>query len=216
MSYSYPYTAHLLDKVGESSQSRPAIPQAIPTVEVETQSLCSNRVYDGSVAPALHGSQDDVDDEAEETDEQIALYTSENGWRYLTHHEQGDKDDDGAIQTSSKVQVEHQTQDQHQMLSISPSQIGPTSGSTSRKRKGKQSKELQPQVDSNDEATNLTARLGIGNGAPPLAVSRSDLEWARINNREEADAVFTAQQVGRANLHRTTLKSYDKYRNHWS
>jgi len=33
MSYSYPYTLHLLDKVGESSQSRSAIPPFDPSVE---------------------------------------------------------------------------------------------------------------------------------------------------------------------------------------
>ncbi|KAI8598232.1 hypothetical protein EDD21DRAFT_383044, partial [Dissophora ornata] len=186
-------------------------------LEVEAQS--NSRVYEGS---AVHRNQDqdDVGDEEEEMSQGTAPCTSENRWTYSTHREQelGNQDDNRAMQMSTnvQVQVEHQTQNQHRMLPISPLQMGSASGLTSRKRKAKQPKQPQPQVDSNNEATRQTTRLGINDEAAPPAVFRSDLDWARINNREEADAVFIAQQVRRANLHRNTLKSYDKYREHWS
>jgi hypothetical protein len=47
------------------------------------------------------------------------------------------------------------------------------------------------------------------------AVVRMELEWARYNNIQEADAVFNSQQVCRTNLYSSILKAYDIYRDHW-
>ncbi|KAF8905293.1 hypothetical protein BGZ58_006406, partial [Dissophora ornata] len=103
-----------------------------------------------------------MDDEADETDKEIAPNGGEEGWTYpTTHLELGDQDDGGVIQTTTRMQEEQQTQDQHQILSISPSQVDPPSGSTSRKRKAKQSRQSQQPADSNNEAARQTARIGI-------------------------------------------------------
>lgn len=100
------------------------------------------------------------------------------------------------------------------------------SGSNSRKRKARQSLQPQPPppppVDMLDEITNdITviehhiANASVNEQIAPPTTIRSELEWARYNNLQEADAVFNGQQVRRANLHRSTQKAYDTYRGHW-
>lgn len=50
-----------------------------------------------------------------------------------------------------------------------------------------------------------------GHATLPVTI-RSELEWTRYNTMQEADAVFNSQQVRRANLHPSTMKAYDIYR----
>lgn len=148
-------------------------------------------------------------------DKENALYSSETGWTYGTHLGPASLED-GTIQVAYSLQLELQTQQQHQTPSLPPLQPSLTSESTSQscKRKLEQPKQVQLQVESRQAASDAT-RGGIINDLASPAVIRSDLDWARINNREEADAVFIAQQVCRTNLQCNTLKAYDKYREHW-
>lgn len=175
----------------------------------------AHRFSDGIVANDLHRNEDEDDEEAN-MDEENALYSSETGLAYGAHLGPTSLED-GTIQIAHSTQPEQQTQQQrHQIPSLPPWQPSLASESTSqsRKRKPEQPKQVQLQVESRRTASDAT-HGGIINDSASLAVVRSDLDWARINNREEADAVFIAQQVHRANLQRNTLKAYDKYREHW-
>ena len=106
---------------------------------------------------------------------------------------------------------------QSRMPSVPPLHMGIVSEPLSRKRKARQQ---QQQADNTNGTSSETINQGISDEATgsiiqQVQVPRSELEWARINNREEADAVFIAQQVRRNNLHQSTQKAYDKYREHW-
>ncbi|KAK3830303.1 MAG: hypothetical protein J3R72DRAFT_259450 [Linnemannia gamsii] len=186
MSYSYPYTAHLLDKVGESSggsRARSVIPPFAPLDEVEAQNNLHDSLNEGSAEGASHRNQDN-------------------------HNTQ---------RTRTNKQTERQTQHQHQLQPITSvstgSAVASGPGSKSRKRKAKQP--LQPQPPPPPVAIDPEPIINEQAAPPPPATIRSELEWARYNNMQEADAVFNGQQVRRANLNPTTLKAYDIYREHW-
>lgn len=175
MSYSYPYTAHLLDRAGESSRSEP-VQSAIPQVVQEDicpsfvsfdsgQSFETSRSFSGTKVP---------------------MQANSNGYQEGQQNRQ----------QAQQVQVQQQVllSGQRQSGLSPPKGSENTAGSQSRKRKAKQPLQQEPST---------------------TTTNRSEFEWARFNNMQEADAVFNSQQVRRANLQSSTLKSYDSFREHW-
>src|SRR5690348_1945488 len=122
----------------------------------------------------------------------------ESGEIGRAHSAHPGSDLDGTIQVAHNTEPGQQSppRHEHQTLLLPPLQpsLASKPTSTSRKRKSKQF----------DGTTSSATRGGI-NDLEPCEVNRSDLEWARINNREEADAAFIAQQLRRANLKQSTL-----------
>ncbi|KAG0362184.1 hypothetical protein BGZ54_008737, partial [Gamsiella multidivaricata] len=81
------------------------------------------------------------------------------------------------------------------MPSVPPLQMGLVPEPILRKRKARQ----QQLADNTNGTTSETINQRVSDEAAwpivqQVELPRSELEWARINNREEADAVFVAQQ----------------------